>query len=162
MLRSGLLVMTAIAAVGLNATAALADNDVLDSTSQEVKMIAPKFDSFAELALGGGSPTLVAFPWSPGTSSTVTYMVRTSDVDLNITGRLDDDMPDGTSLGVSLTPPTGAVSLGNVNLDEHPTTLVSKVSLVEQSFLGVTYTFTTDRPAGSFTRTVTFSLVEGP
>src|SRR5438128_3898042 len=89
-----------IAAAALTAaggSAALADEPPT-SVDQQVTLVAPKFDSFAEIAISGPDPTLVAFPWSPGLSSGITYALRTSETNLNVTGRLDANVPDGTTL----------------------------------------------------------------
>src|SRR2546426_12530708 len=106
----GVMVVAAALMAGAG-SAALADDDPPTSAEQQVTMVAPKFDSFAEIAISGPDPTLVAFPWSPGLSSGITYAVRTSETNLNITGRLDANIPGGATLQAIMDAPPGAVAL---------------------------------------------------
>lgn len=116
-----------------------------------------------------GTPSLVistATAGSAPTSATAngTYAITTNESDRKITAGLDSDMPTGTALSVSLAAPSGGTSSGAVQLSTTAQDVVTGVSTVNASGLGVTYTLTATAAAGvvpAGTRTVTYTIVAG-
>lgn len=93
-----------------------------------------------------------------------TYSISTNEVNKKISAFLDADMPQGLSLQVNLSPPTGARTLGTQTLSATPIDLVLEVSMVNASGLPMVYTFSTDAKSGvvpNTTRIVTYTLIDG-
>ncbi|HET7463951.1 MAG TPA: hypothetical protein VFJ82_22030 [Longimicrobium sp.] len=116
-----------------------------------------------------GSPSLVISTATAGSAPTTatanaTYAITTNETDRKITAGLDSDMPGGTALSVSLAAPSGGTSAGAVQLGTTAQDVVTGVSTVNASGLGVTYTLTATAAAGvvpAGTRTVTYTIVAG-
>lgn len=113
----------------------------------------------------GPSPV---FSFQSGSSGAATwsntYSISTNEVNKKVVAFLDADMPNGTSLQVNLSPPTGARTLGTQTLSSTPVDLVIEVSKVGASGLPMVYTFSAKAQAGvisNTTRIVTYTLVDG-
>lgn len=105
-------------------------------------------------ATAGSQPT-------NATDSSTTYAVTTNGSTLNITGALDSNMPAGITLSANLTAPTGGTSAGAVSLTSVAQNLVTGVSNVAESGLGITYTLAATvaaAPQGPSNRTLTYTL----
>jgi hypothetical protein len=93
-----------------------------------------------------------------------TYSVSTNELNKKVVGFLDADMPKGTSLQVTLTPPKGARSMGLQTLSATPVELVIEVSEVSASGLPMVYKFKADSKSGVIpmtSRTITYTVVDG-
>ncbi len=92
------------------------------------------------------------------------YAITTNEQNRKIMAYLDQNMPNGTSLVVYLTPPEGARSLGVIPLSATPIDLVIEISKVSQTGLPLTYTFSASEEAGDVpttTRIITYMIVDG-
>lgn len=110
-------------------------------------------------AIAGSQPAAV-------TNSATTYNVRVlSGGQRKITGRLNANMPPGTTLEVTLAAPTGANALGPVTLDVADRDLVTAIPVGTNQNPTITYRFSATVTAGvipSSTRTVTYTLANYP
>ena len=109
-------------------------------------------------ATAGSQPT-------DATDNSTTYAVTTNGANKKITGEIDSNMPANTTLQVNLAAPTGGSSAGDVSLSTTAADVVTGVTGVAESGLGITYTLSATIAAGvvaSDTRTVTLTLTDGP
>lgn len=93
-----------------------------------------------------------------------TYSVSTNETNKKISGSLDADMPQGTSLSVNLSPPSGARSMGTQVLSATPVDLVVELSMVSETGLPMVYTFSATAQGGvvsTRSRVVTYTLTDG-
>lgn len=93
--------------------------------------------------------------------STTTYNITTNETSQVITGAIDVAMPTGLTLSVNLSAPTGGSSQGAVALTTTAQNLVTGISNVAESSLGITYTLAgtvSAAPAASTNRTLTLTL----
>ena len=107
-------------------------------------------------ATAGGAPT--------SASANATYAVTTNETNRKITAEINSAMPAGVTLSVSLAAPAGGSSAGAVSLGTTAQDVVTGVSTVNASGLGVTYTLQATSAAGvvaSDTRTVTYTITAG-
>jgi hypothetical protein len=101
----------------------------------------------------------------PGVNSSTTYTVVVLGLGLGIIGQLDAPMPANTALRVTLAAPSGAASIGPVDLAITPQTLVRALQLGTFSGLPITYEFRAQVEAGVVpptSRTVTFTVTAVP
>jgi hypothetical protein len=108
-------------------------------------------------ATAGSAPTSV-------TSSTTTWAVTTNEAGRKVTASLNSALPSGVTLAVTLSAPGGAASVGAVPLGTTAADVVTGLSTLNATGLGITYTLSATAAAGvvaSTTRTVTFTLVAG-
>jgi hypothetical protein len=116
-----------------------------------------------------GSPSLVintAVAGGNPSSATVavTWAVTTNQSNAKITASLNAALPADVTLTVDLTAPAGAASAGAQSLGTTSVDLVTGMTQVAQSALGVTYTLSATAAAGvvpSTTRTVTYTITGG-
>jgi hypothetical protein len=111
-------------------------------------------------ALPGNQPTAV-------TDATTTYFVRVKNPSGTgaISARLDAPMPLGTTLKLTLTPSSGATSVGPVTLSTISQAVVTNIKKENGSNLRVTYVFEATAAAGvvpAQSRAVTLTLVALP
>ena len=81
-----------------------------------------------------------------------------------ITASIGSNMPAGLTLSVSLSAPAGGSSAGSQSLSTTAVDLVTSITKLAQSALGVTYTLDATPAAGvvsSTTRTVTYTITGG-
>lgn len=112
----------------------------------------------------GSSPVFVMQGGTWTSTWSNTYSISTNGVNKKVVAFLDADMPQHTSLQVSLTAPKGARTLGMQTLSATPVDLVLEVSMVGASGLPMNYTFKSNPKAGvvpDTTRIVTYTLVDG-
>ena len=101
---------------------------------------------------------------SAATDATTSYSITTNGSNKKITGILDSAMPTNTSLGVTLTAPTGGSSAGQVTLSATAQDLVTGISTLAESGLTISYEFSANAAAGviaSAQKTVTFTVADG-
>lgn len=108
-------------------------------------------------ATAGSDPTSVS-------ANGGSYAVTTNEANKKITASLDEPLPAGVRLEISLAAPLGAASSGDVSLSTGAADLVTGISWLAASALPITYRLSADAtvhmpvPA---TRTVTFTIVSG-
>ncbi len=82
-----------------------------------------------------------------------------------ITAQLNANMPTGTTMAITLAAPTGATSLGAVNLDVTARNVVTGIRRNTNATRNITYTFTATTTAGVVplsSRTVTLTVIRFP
>lgn len=116
-----------------------------------------------------GNPSLVINTAAAGSNpssvtAAVTWAVTTNQANAKITASLNAALPANVTLTVDLAPATGASSAGAQSLGTTSVDLVTAVTRVAESALGVTYTLSATAAAGvvaSTTRTVTYTITGG-
>ena len=108
-------------------------------------------------AVAGSAPTSV-------TSSTNSWAVTTNQTGAKITGSIASNMPAGLTLSATLAAPAGATSAGIQALSTAAVDLVTTITKLNASSLGLTYQLDATVAAGvvtSSTRLVTFTITGG-
>ena len=98
------------------------------------------------------------------TSSGTTWAVTTNQSNMKVTASVDEALPAGVTLEVSLAPPAGAVGVGHVPLGTASADVVTGISGANASSLPITYRLsatTTTPTTGPQSRVVTFTIVAG-
>lgn len=153
----------------LIATAALltltASTASAQSASQDVTVVVPEVES---LSVSSSALTLtflapeVGGSFADVTNATSTYSLTVNTAGNKITGVLDAAYATGITLAVSLAAPSGGASAGSTTLGTAAVDLVTGVSNVNASGLGITYTASADATAlpnaAGETQTVTFTI----
>lgn len=138
------------------------------ASAQATQGVSFQVDAINQIAFTGG-PSLVVSSATAGaepTSATaaVSWGVTTNQGNSKITGSMNAALPAGVTLSVSLAAPGGATSAGSQPLGTTAVDLVTGLTRVARSGLGVTYTLSATAAAGvvpSTTRTVTFTITGG-
>lgn len=147
----------AVAATGAAAqTATQTVNYQVDAINQ-IAVSAPSVSLTVNAAVAGSAPTAVS-------SSTTTWAVTTNQTGAKITGSIASAMPSGLTLTVSLSAPTGGSSAGTQTLGTAAVDLVTGITKLNQSSLGITYSLSATSAAGvvvAASRTVTFTITGG-
>ena len=92
------------------------------------------------------------------------YAITTNEANKKITASLDQPLPAGVTLEVSLAAPAGASSPGRVALGTGSADVVTGISATNASGLAITYRLsatTTAQTTGPQARVVTFTIVSG-
>jgi len=108
-------------------------------------------------AVAGSAPTSV-------TDNVSTWAVTTNQSTAKITGSLSAAMPAGLTLSANLAAPAGASSAGLTALSAGAVDLVTGITKLNASGLGLTYQLDATAAAGvvaSSTRTVTYTITGG-
>jgi hypothetical protein len=107
-------------------------------------------------AVAGGTPTA-------STASNTTYSISTNELNQKIVASLNQPLPPGIDLEVTLGAPAGASSRGAIPLATAAADLVTGISTTASSALPMTYRLTAAVTASvtSATRTVTYTIVSG-
>lgn len=108
-------------------------------------------------AIAGGEPV-------PAADGSTVYTVTAANGE-KITAWIDEPLPAGVTLELSLTAPTGAVSVGTVVLTTTPQDMVRSIPAGTHSGLMVRYTLRTSVAAGVVSprwRVITFAVTAGP
>lgn len=116
-----------------------------------------------------GNPTLAITSATPGTGLTTatasgaTYAITTNETNQKITASLNQPMPDGVALEVTLAAPAGAISAGSVSLGTASADVVTGISATAASALPILYRLNASPQVqiGPTARTVTFTIVSG-
>ena len=108
-------------------------------------------------ATAGSAPT-------PVTAGGTSYAITTNEANQKITASIDQPLPTGVTLEVTLAPPGGASSPGAVSLGTAAADVVTGISSTNASSLPITYRLsasTNVQMAVPADRTVTFTVVSG-
>lgn len=92
------------------------------------------------------------------------WAITTNEADRKVTAQLDFVMPSGLTLSVNLDAPTGGTSAGDVVLTASAADVVSEISTLNESGLGVEYKLSATSAAGvvaSDERVVTYTIATG-
>jgi hypothetical protein len=116
-----------------------------------------------------GSPSLSITTATAGsapaaTDVTATWAVTTNQTGAKITASIPTAMPAGLTLSATLVAPSGAVSTGARSLGVTAVDLVTGITKVAQSGMGVTYSLDATPAAGvvaSASRVVTYTITGG-
>jgi len=116
-----------------------------------------------------GSPSLAITTATAGseltsaTASGSSYAITTNEANQKITASINQSMPAGVTLEVSLAAPGGASSTGSVALGTASTDVVTGISATASSALPITYRLnaSTQVQLAPTARTVTFTIVSG-
>jgi hypothetical protein len=111
-----------------------------------------------------GPAPVFALKGSGCSSCKNSYRVITNGDNKKISAFLDQDMPSGFRLGVNLSPPSGARSMGMQQLSATPVDLVVEISRVNEEGLPMVYEFFAGVKGGAVsnaTRVVTYTLTDG-
>lgn len=120
-----------------------------------------------EVSVSGAPAALVistAAQLAGVTDKSTTWAVTTNESSKKVTGSIDTAMPAGVTLSVNLTAPSVGTSAGSKALGIAAVDLVTGITQVEGSALGVTYTLSATPSAGVIgpqTKTVTYTIVAG-
>lgn len=122
-----------------------------------------------QIAVTGGSPSLAISTATAGSDPTdatasVSWAITTNQSNQKITASIDVALPANVSLAASLVAPSGATSAGSQALSITAVDLVTGISTLAASGLGLTYTLSATPEAGvvaSTTRTVTYTITSG-
>lgn len=148
------LVVTAISAS--NAEAQTATQPVTFEVGFIDEVVVTGTPSLTINTASGGAP-------APATAA-ATWAITTNRTGAKVTGSLDAAMPSGVTLSINLAAPSGATSAGAVNLGTTAANLVTGLSQLTASGLGLTYTLNATLAAGkvaSTSRTVTLTVTAG-
>lgn len=97
------------------------------------------------------------------TASGGSWAVTTNEANQKVTASLDQPLPAGIALEVSLQPPAGAAASGDVRLGTAASDVVTGIHRLAAAALPITYRLTATPQATTTiaTRTVTFTIVSG-
>lgn len=107
-------------------------------------------------AVAGSAPTAV-------TDATTSYAITTNEIGKKITAGITTDMPAGLTLNMALVAPAGGVSTAR-DLTGVAQDMVTGISTLNETGLGISYTFSATSAAGVITsaaKTVTFTIADG-
>jgi hypothetical protein len=128
----------------------------LSAQSNALSMSAPGPLIIASAVAGGQ-------PLSP--SQSAHYSVTVATGRMKITGHVDSPLPPGVTLTISLAAPSGAASVGSVDLSQTPTDLVRFIEVGQYTNLTVTLTLSANVTAGVVSYTpkgIVLTLVSDP
>ncbi|MCF7984024.1 MAG: hypothetical protein K9L70_06440 [Thiohalocapsa sp.] len=155
-------VMTAAVALAISG-AALAGNEATQTVGYEVTAI-------DEIAVSGNPGALTINSATAGsqpdavTDSGTTYAITTNGTNKKITAALDTAMPENVTLSLTATAPSGGTSSGKVALGATAADVVTGITKVATSGIGLSYELAATVSAGvvaSANKTVTFTLTDG-
>lgn len=146
--------------------AALPAAAAAQSATQTVRF---QVNAVNQIAVSGSPAPLVVSTANAGseptsaTSTGTSYAITTNETNQKITASIDQPMPAGVSLAISLGAPSGASSAGSVPLGTSGADLVTGISSTAASALPIAYTLnaSTQAQIGPTSRTVTFTIVAG-
>lgn len=160
-----LLVLSLIAVFTVFGIAAVAQAD--DATSTQT--VTFEVDAINEISVTGDPSSLVISTATAGsnpdsvTDTSSTYSITTNESSKKITAAIDSAMPDDVTLSVTLDAPTGATSAGSTSLSATAADVVTGISEVAETGLGIDYELDATVAAGTMSsgsRTVTFTLTD--
>lgn len=150
-------------------TAVLAFTAFAGSVSAQTATASATYEVQAINEIGvSGDPGALTISTAAGmagvTDNSTTWSVTTNQTGAKITGEIDTAMDTDVTLGVNLAAPAGATSAGDVALGTVAGDLVTGITELDASALGVTYTLSALPSAGvvaSTTKTVTYTITGG-
>lgn len=136
---------------------------------QATQVVNFRVDAVSQLAVSGNPAPLVVSAAVAGQGpvsalgSTTTYAISTNESNQKIVASLDQAMPSGVDLEVTLAAPGGASSRGAVALATAGADVVTGISATAASALPITYRLSASVSADvtSTARTVTYTIVSG-
>lgn len=151
---------------GMTALVVAAGNATGQTATQVVNF---RVDAVSQLSVSGNPAPLVVSAAIAGQSptsalaSTTTYAISTNESNQKIVVSLDQSMPAGTNLEVTLAAPSGASSRGATALATSGADVVTGISAIASSALPITYRLSASPSASvsSASRTVTYTIVSG-
>lgn len=154
------------ALIGLAALAVAAGDAAGQQATQVVNF---RVDAVSQLAVSGNPAPLVVSAAVAGqapasaSASTTTYAISTNESNQKIVASLDQSMPSGTNLEVTLAAPTGASSRGAIALATAGADVVTGISATSATALPITYRLSASVNAvvTNSARTVTYTIVSG-
>jgi hypothetical protein len=149
-----LAIVAAQAAVGQTATQ-IVTYQVTPINQVSIAGAAPAL--IVNTAVAGNAPTSVS-------SSGITWSVTTNQTGTKISGSIPSNMPAGLTLSADMGAPGGATSTGAQSLSTTAIDLVTGITKLNASGLGLTYSLDATAAAGvvaSGTRLVTFTVYGG-
>ncbi len=161
--------MTRGHAILATAVATLAALPIAESRAQSATQVVHfQVNAVNQLAVSG-SPTMAITSATAGsglTSATSTgssYAITTNEANQKITASINQPMPAGVTLEVQLGAPSGASSMGTVQLGTAGADVVTGISTTASSALPITYRLNagTQVQLAPTARTVTFTIVSG-
>lgn len=156
--RRSLAIAAAVAIAATNAAA-----------QQATQVVHFRVDAVNQLAVSGNPAPLIVSAAIAGeaptsaTASTTTYAISTNEVNQKIVASLDQPLPAGIGLEVTLAAPTGASSRGATTLATSGSDVVTGIAPIASSALPITYRLnaTVSAPVTSVTRTITYTIISG-
>ena len=153
--------LAGVLALGLCSSSLSAQTATQTVTFSVVSMSRATFSGTAS-ALVVRSATAGRLPTSAAIGGT-TYAITTNEWNQKIAASLDEPMPSGVSLAVSLAAPAGAISVGSRTLGTASADVVTGISGVSAAALPIRYTLEANRvpTSASRPRMVTFTIMAG-
>jgi hypothetical protein len=139
------------------------------SAQSDEQVVTFEIQAINEIAITG-TPSLTINAATAGqapdavTNSGSSWAITTNEVNKKVTASLDAAMPTGVTLKAQLAAPSGATSAGSVALGTAAVDVVTGISKLNASGLGLSYNLAATSAAGvveSDTRTVTYTIVSG-
>jgi len=150
-------------ALAMTGFSAAAGSTATQTTTYEVQAINELSVSGNPAALTVSSATAGSAPNAVSDTST-TYAITTNQTNKKITAAINTAMPSGVTLTVSLATPTGGTSAGTTTLTATAADVVTGITGLNESSLGITYGLSATSAAGvvaSASKTVTFTIADG-
>lgn len=153
-------------AIALVAHALLAPAAAAQSTANQTVTYA--VSAIDELSVGGGAVALTVNAATAGSqpsavqSTGLTYAITTNGTSKKITAQLNANTASGVTLQVQLAAPSGGTSAGAVTLGTVAADVVTGITRLAGSALGLTYTLSATAAAGVVTATpvtVTYTIM---
>lgn len=152
----------------LGATALLLTAFATEGAAQTATATATyEVQAINEVSVSGNPAALIistAAQMTGVTDNTTTWSVTTNQTGAKITGEIDTDMPTGVTLKANLTAPSVGTSAGAVTLSAVAADLVTGMTEVQGTALGLAYSLSATTAAGvvpSATKTVTYTITGG-
>lgn len=145
----------------------LADDVCAQTATQVVRF---QVNAINQVAVTGDPAPMIINSATPGSEPTsvtdagTSYAVTTNESNQKITASIDQPLPSGVTLEVTLAAPVGAASTGAIPLSTAGADVVTGISSTAASSLPITYRLsatTTVQMSAPAARTVTFTIVSG-
>lgn len=136
-------------------------------TSQSVTM---QVDTVNTISVSGNPGSLVVNSATAGsnpddaTDSSTSWAVTTNLSSQKLTAAVGTTMPSGVTLNLNMSAPTGGTSSGDVSLSTTAADVVTDITQLAESALGISYTLSATPDAGivaETTKTVTLTITAG-
>ena len=135
------------------------------STTQDITI---NVSAINKIAISGGAHTMTINTATAGQAPddvvwSTSWAITTNQTGSKVVASIGSDMPTGVTLTVDMAEPTGATPAGATALTSTPQELVTGITKLNESGLGLTYTASATAAAGvqSVARTVTYTVTGG-
>lgn len=101
---------------------------------------------------------------NPVSDSSTTYAITTNETGKKLTAAIDTAMPDNVTLSLTATAPSVGTSAGKKSLSASPVDVVTGITQVAESGIGLSYELSATVAAGvvsSSSKTVTLTIADG-